>query len=285
MTGEDSDFPIHLQACRRLRQQGLPLSINRGDSSNQVTSICRFLTLLAQTTCLEISPRPWPPDDQLPASTRPHFHPDERSIEYIYGITPELANLLHKTCRIAEHLAFYRQQAGTPTPVSLCAAYKALGEAIMAWVIDAEPFHLIQRQERTMLEIARCQARAFHSALLIYYRRTVIDGDGFVVDVDVEAEASAVWENLTAAEDLKDAYMGGVKRTAPMSWPAFIATCETRNREPWVRWWTRVEGYGLGNFSRQWRVIQEVWHVTDVDGNVDSWREALRRIGRLVLPV
>lgn len=136
-----------------------------------------------------------------------------------------------------------------------------------------------------MLEIARCQVRAFHSALLIYYRRTVLDGDGVIVDLDVEAEASAVWENLTAAEDLKDAYMGGVKRTAPMSWPAFIATCETRNREPWVRWWTRVEGYGLGNFSRQWRAIQEVWHVKDVNVNVDSWRDALRRIGRLVLPV
>ncbi|KAF5844419.1 hypothetical protein GGP41_001383 [Bipolaris sorokiniana] len=285
MTGEDSDFPIHLQACRRLCQSGLPLSMNRGDSSNQVTSICRFLTLLAQTTCLEISPRLWPPDGHLPASTPPYFHPDERSIEYIYGITPELANLLHKTCRVAEHLAFYRQQAGTLTPASLRAMYKALGDAIMAWVIDTEPFHLIQWQERTMLEIARCQVRAFHSALLIYYRRTVLDGDGVIVDLDVEAEASAVWENLTAAEDLKDAYMGGVKRTAPMSWPAFIATCETRNREPWVRWWTRVEGYGLGNFSRQWRAIQEVWHVKDVNVNVDSWRDALRRIGRLVLPV
>ncbi|EUC35667.1 hypothetical protein COCCADRAFT_34908 [Bipolaris zeicola 26-R-13] len=285
MTGEDSDFPIHLQACRRLRQPCLQLSMSKGDSSNQVTSIYRFLTLLAQTTCLEISPRPWSFDEHLPASTLPYFHPDERSIEYIYGITPEMANLLYKTCRIAEHLAFYRQQAGTPTPASLRAAYKALGDDVMAWVIDAEPFHLIQRQERTMLEIARCQVRAFHSALLIYYRRTVLDGDGIIVDVDVEAEANAVWENLTAAEDLKDAYMGGAKRTAPMSWPAFIATCETRNREPWVTWWSRVEGYGLGNFSRQWRAIQEVWGVMDVDGNVGSWREALSRIGRLVLPV
>ncbi|EUC40403.1 hypothetical protein COCMIDRAFT_9714 [Bipolaris oryzae ATCC 44560] len=106
--------------------------MNRGDSSNQVTSICRFLTLLAQTTCLEIFPRPWPPDYHLPASAPPYFHPDERSIEHIYGITPELASLLHKTCRIAEHLAFYRQQAGIPTPASICAAHKILGEAIMA---------------------------------------------------------------------------------------------------------------------------------------------------------
>lgn len=79
--------------------------------------------------------------------------------------------------------------------------------------------------------------------------------------------------------------MGGEKRTAPMSWPAFVAACEATEREPWVEWWNRVQGYKVGNFKRQWLVIRELWGIMDEDMTVVTWRDALRKSGKLVLPI
>ena len=131
-----------------------------------------------------------------------------------------------------------------------------------------------------MLEIAQCQARAFHSAVLIFYCRTIENHPA-----NLEDEVRTVWENLTEAENLKDEFMGGEKRAAPMSWPAFIAACEATDREVWVEWWTQVQGYRVGNFAKQWRVIQKVWNIMDTDENVNNWREALKISGELVLPI
>jgi arginine metabolism regulation protein II len=133
----------------------------------------------------------------------------------------------------------------------------------------------------TMSEIARCQARAFHSAVLIYFHRAVLNEEPKHLDDEVRF----ILSNLTAAEDLKDQYMGGDKRTAPMSWPAFIASCEASDRQPWVEWWTRIQEYKIGNFRRQWMVVQELWDIMDKEDNVNNWKDALEKSGILVLPI
>jgi arginine metabolism regulation protein II len=194
--------------------------------------------------------------------------------------------MLAKTCKIAEHLAFYDLH-GRNLPQRLRDACEALGTEILSWTIDLEPFSLPELDKGTMREIARCQARAFHKAVLIYYHRTV-QKHGMVRDptVDVDDQVQAVWRNLTEAEDLKDAYTGGVKRSAPMSWPAFIAACEATDRQCWTAWWERVSGYCIGNFTRQWHIIQELWSIQDArEGRSMSWRDALAQTGRLILPI
>ncbi|KAJ9130972.1 Fungal transcriptional regulatory protein, N-terminal [Pleurostoma richardsiae] len=287
MTGEDSDYPIHLRGCRYLeppvRQLGRP-----GNASSPVSSICHFLTLLAQTTAHEIEPRPWP--TRGPGFDPLCFSSDERSIEHIYGITPALGNLLQKTCQIAEHLVFYRR-GGENIPISLRMACRAIEHELEARATQPEPFRLIRCDEQPMYQIAQCQARAFHGAVrLFYYRsiqREIEDGedDGTMVVSDVEAQVRAIWKDLTEAEDLKDANMGGVKRAAPMSWPGFVAACEAVDREPWAKWWERVQGYHMGNLARQWRIIREVWAVMDSDRGTMWWKDALRLTGQLVLPI
>lgn len=272
MTGEDSDFPIHLKACRQLRK---PPGISN-DSSQQVNSICHFLTLLARTTSLDFGPKALP-DDVCLFDQTPTFRSDERSIEYIYGITPTLGNLLDKTCQIAEHLAFYQTRE---IPEHLRDITEILREELFSWSIESEPFSSIGPEQGPMLEIARCQARAFHSAVLIFYRRTIENWP-----IALEDESCRVLKNLTQAENLKDEFMGGEKRAAPMSWPAFIAACETANRDPWVEWWTRVQGYRVGNFTKQWRIIRGIWNMMDTDENVTSWRDALKQSGELILPI
>lgn len=275
MTGEDSDFPIHLDGCHRLPKP----KNNQGshDTSSQVNSICHFLTLLARTTSCKPTRRPWQ-QSQSP-SEEPYFRDDERSIEYIYGITPALGNLLQRTCRLGEYIAYYKEQEHSIPPV-LLEACRALKIDLLSWKLDPEEFHVIG-SESTMIEIARCQAHAFHSAVLIFFYRTIEINCALNLDHEVQS----ILTNLTRAENLKDQYMGGEKRTAPMSWPAFVAACEATEREPWVEWWNRVQGYKVGNFKRQWLVIRELWGIMDEDMTVVTWRDALRKSGKLVLPI
>lgn len=275
MTGEDSDFPIHLDGCHRLQKPQSNQGID--DTNSQVNSICHFLTLLARTTSCKPIQRPWH-QGQSPFE-EPYFHDDERSIEYIYGITPALGNLLQRTCHLAEYIAYYKDQEQN-VPTILLSACRALKLDLLSWKLDSEEFHVIG-PESTMIEIARCQAHAFHSAVLIFFYRTI----GINCALNLDHEVQSILRNLTRAENLKDQYMGGEKRTAPMSWPAFVAACEATERGPWVEWWTRVQGYKVGNFKRQWLVIRELWGIMDEDMTVVSWRDALRKSGKLVLPI
>ncbi|KAJ5817797.1 hypothetical protein N7447_007805 [Penicillium robsamsonii] len=274
MTGEDSDFPIHLKGCRQLQRPNVSEVVD--DSSRQISSICHFLSLLARTTAHELEPRPLTTEG--PFFEEPYFYDDDTNIQYMYGITPYLGNLLQRTCQLAEYLAFYQD---VEMPTLLLEACSSLHHEIFSWHIDFESFDLIALEDPTMLEVIRYQALAFHSAIVIFYYQAIENSN----PVDLQQRVGAIWTNLSLAEDLKDAYSYGEKRAAPMSWPAFIAACEATDRRPWVEWWERVQGYSMGNFKRQWKVIQEIWSIMNLDENVVNWRDALKQSGKLVLPI
>ncbi|KAJ5177934.1 Amino acid/polyamine transporter I [Penicillium coprophilum] len=275
MTGEDSDFPIHLKGCRQLQRPDHATE-SPDDSTQQVSSICHFLSLLARTTAHELDPRPWTPEG--PFFEQPYFHNDDINIQYMYGITPYLGNLLQRTCQLAEYLVFYQD---VEMPTILLEACSILHDEIFSWDIESESFDLVTLEDPTMLDIIRYQALAFHSAIAIFYYRAIENSN----PLDLQQRVGAIWTNLSLAEDLKDVYSWGEKRAAPMSWPAFIAACEATDREPWVEWWERVQGYSMGNFKRQWKVIQEIWSIMNLDDNVINWRDALKQSGKLVLPI
>lgn len=246
-----------------------------GDQARQVRSICQFLTLLART----VSPK----DLLLPCRRNsvlwevPLFNETDRNIEYIYGVTAALGNMLQRACQLSESISFHDTR---DLPAELLDAWKALRNDLLEWTLGPEMF-LISVSGSTMIEIARCQARAFHNAVLIYFYRTT----GMDCPASLEYEASMVLENLTHAENLKDLHMNGEKRTAPMSWPAFIAACETTNRQSWTQWWERVQSYKIGNFVRQWKVIRELWEIMDKDSSIPDWKHALDITRKMVLPI
>jgi len=244
--------------------------------TRQVKSICQFLSLLTRTTTYNFNPRVSGIDEAFLESI--NFDVDDWGIEYMYGITPRLGNLLKRTCQAAERFTTYPDKN---VPLFLLKECTEIGYEIATWNIQSEIIHLMGPEEYTMREIVCCQARAFHSAIAIFYYRTIGAGHS----VNMEHYVQIVWENLKRGEDLKEESVNGDKRSAPMSWPAFIAACEASNRDPWVKWWERVQIYALGNFTRQWRTIQEVWSIMDGNENVSSWREALRQSGRVVLPI
>ncbi|KAJ5691998.1 hypothetical protein N7462_001421 [Penicillium macrosclerotiorum] len=272
MTGEDEDFLVHLDGCQQL--QALDGKVLDG-STQQIRSICHFLTLLARTTSHKLHRQSSRKKDHC--SETPFFHENDTGVEYMYGITPTLGNLLQRTCHLAETMSLHQDKS---LPLELHEACQLLENDITRWKLDPAQFHKLG-SSAIAVEVAYCQARAFHSAVLIYYYRTV----KLENHADMEKEVNKIWTNLKAAEDLKDQYLGGEKRTAPMSWPAFIAACESCDRKPWIYWWERVQGYKIGNFRRQWIIIQQLWEIMDKEDSVAHWKEALERSGILVLPI
>lgn len=274
MNGDTSDYEVHLKGCNQL-QKSRHFSRVVSLPTQQPNSICNFLSLLARTTSHEIQPHPWPENDK--PFTLPTFESSQRCVEYMYGITTGVANALQETCQLAEYLAFYD---GEDIPPKLLTACEELGDELAMWTTNTETFISIDPMETAMIAIVQCQARAWHAAVLIYYYRTIQKCN----PGDLENERRTVLEQLTKAEDIKDEFLGR-KRVAPISWPAFMAALEASNREPWFEWWIRVQEYRIGNFTRQWGIVQEIWDIMDKDEHIIDWRSGLRRSGRLVLPI
>ncbi|KAJ5923476.1 hypothetical protein N7454_008721 [Penicillium verhagenii] len=266
ITGEDSDFPIHLEGCRQLRKCHESKALE--SPSQQVNSICNFLTLLGRTTSKELHKTPtaaeWRPE-------KPLFRNNDIHIEYIYGITSLLGNLLHRTCQISEALQLRDKQH---IPISLKDARDDLRAKLLDWSLAKDDCHLAKTGvDPRMLEIVRRQACAFHSAVLILYYRAIENHPL----ISPQREVFNVWENLNIAEQRKEHDMQSQKFAAPMSWPGFIAACEAVDRTPWFEWWEKVQRYNLGNFRRQWDIIQEVWGILDSRQGDMCWRDALQQ--------
>ena len=201
--------------------------------------------------------------------------------------------MLHRTCNLANQLAYYEEK-GLPKPNSVVMACQDLGTDISVWPSNGGQIHTLQKgTQGVMSEITSCQTRAFHGALCLFYGRFVFQRvfmSGHETFMDVETTVLDTYQEMAAAEDFKDAHYGlEGKRTAPMSWPAFVASCEARTvgaRNLWTDWWSRrVAGYCVGNFSRQWSIVQEVWEIIDSNPKITNWREALRVLGKPVLPI
>lgn len=203
------------------------------------------------------------------------FDQEDRDIEYIYGITPTLGNLLYRTCQLSDLL----ENCSYP-PAQTRRAQDNLREDLLNWNLESEQFQRIDGNT-VVLEIIHYQARAFYSAILILYYRAVERHHS----INPEQEAYTVWVQLKLSEERKRGNAQRMMYAAPMSWPAFIAACEARHREPWIEWWEMVQDYNLGNFRRQWTIIREIWAMIDSSGVGMCWRDALRQSGKLVLPV
>lgn len=81
-----------------------------------------------------------------------------------------------------------------------------------------------------------------------------------------------------------------MRNRAPMTWPAFVASCEAEpeDRMVWERWWERVLRYGIANLERQWKVVRGVWEGIDKDGGGNQridWIEIFLKEGFRVLPI
>jgi arginine metabolism regulation protein II len=300
MEGSFSDFSLHLNATLRIRQSRKHWKII-SHQTQQVHHISEFLNLLARTTSfsrhredvLIFSPRSKLEDSSLARfqsdttlslgwMSKGVFEGSSHSYEYLYGITTPLICALERVCSLAESLSFYREQQyciRQNIPNELLEACEALGDDLLAWDLEAENAEILVDKEIishvTTVEIFTHHAHAWHRAVLIYFYRRIQQYSTYDLMVDVAAVAS----HMHAIEDIKERSGSGMPvRMAPITWPAFIASCEATiiDREIWVAWWTRVcQTYKIANMSRQYDLVQHIWKARDASNDERDWIEIL----------
>lgn len=144
----------------------------------------------------------------------------------------------------------------------------------------------IPPNDNLMFSIFTLQANAWHRAALIYYYRRIQCFNS----TDLVNEVQYVAEQMHAAEDAK-AQISQDPVTAPITWPAFIASCEAigSQRDSFRKWWEGIEKYNIGNITRQWDIVQKLWKRDDQMqqnglGPAD-WIDSFRLLGFDVLAV
>jgi arginine metabolism regulation protein II len=177
-----------------------------------------------------------------------------------------------------QHITYYKNRL---LPNGFLEACEALGDELSSWEMRFESFSAVGPEEDT-LPVAHAQAKAFHYASLIYYYRSVQNCDRETLTMEQEATLTAMNE----AEDLKENLIEPSSRPAPISWPAYIASCEAvrGQREEWKKWWIRVQSYRLKSFSKQYATIQKVWENLDRHQTSD-WRKELEALNIHIIPV
>ncbi|KAH6983827.1 fungal-specific transcription factor domain-containing protein, partial [Ilyonectria destructans] len=281
MMGEGNDFTVHINAAtqlRNLRSRWKALS----HSTQKLNSISAFLAILARTTSFQSARSPGhtnlTSDNSLVQSSNCY--------EHIYGITPTIAAAIQETCRLAQLLMQYNGQPQDSVPDHILEACEALGDRLLSWRLSSERIMSIPPNDNLMFSIFTLQANAWHRAALIYYYRRI---QGFN-SADLVDDVHYVAEQMHAAENAK-AQISKDPVTAPITWPAFIASCEAigPQRDSFRKWWEGIEKYNIGNITRQWDIVQKLWKRDDqMQQNglgPANWIDSFRLLGFDVLAV
>ncbi|CAG8903484.1 unnamed protein product [Penicillium egyptiacum] len=125
---------------------------------------------------------------------------------------------------------------------------------------------------------------AWYLSACIYFHNRI--NNSFVDDVSFAV--NAILMCLLRAEEIKAQLEPDfMYRDYPVTFPAFVASCNAIDRYPWACWWLTIQGYGIRDVRSQWRVIQRLWELIDVThepGEVDfSWLEIMQGPHRLPL--
>ncbi|KAJ9625186.1 hypothetical protein H2204_010573 [Knufia peltigerae] len=277
VSGGVEDHWIHLEAAIRLQNSRHHAQLI-GRETRILNSISTMLHLFAQTALPQVNAEPWP--GALPATDGIRVADLDPSVEFVYGITTSLAKCVLKTYRLRQFINYYKDQEYPPSLLQAC---ETLGDELSAWAITAEQFATIEGPQDSMVKVARAHARAFHYAAIIYYYRSIQRCDRETLTLEQQAAFTA----MTEAEDLKVELCKGVSLPAPVTWPAFIASCDAvgQDRERWASWWHGVQKYQMENFSMQYKVVRSIWSQLDSTDGSDDWRDILAAKAIRIIPV
>ncbi|KAI7475429.1 hypothetical protein KC351_g10091 [Hortaea werneckii] len=277
LSGGIGDHWIHLEAARQLQA-----SRHFGDmishETRQLDSICKMLRLFASTALHNPEKDAWPGNKltfrNADATTL------SSSVEYLYGITRDTASVIMQIYRLAQMLRYYTETS-LSHPEALLQACEDLSDELAC---PSNSFSTMEPENERMLAIARAQEEAFHAATRIYYSRSI---QGCLRE-DLNAEQRTVLNAMNRAEDLKTELSNAIARPAPITWPAFIASCEAVGgfRQLWSVWWERVKVYHMLSYTEQFNAITRIWSaVSEDDSSTLDWRRALKTLNIRILPV
>ncbi|KAJ3541534.1 hypothetical protein NM208_g4561 [Fusarium decemcellulare] len=276
MDGHMSEFWIHLdgtkELVRHLRGHVLP-----GSHGEHLINISYFLCIISDSTDVNIEPSPQTPN---PESI---FLGGGHALEFTYGITARLADLIRRVTQLAQNIAYYESN-GCPTPSDLLTASNNVLVEIQEWQISQEALPTFSASDDITKLLASKHMFAFAQSIQIYYHTRVFPCDSETMQSLVKSVAS----HLTEIERIKRRTGYNAVMTATISWPGFIASCqaESHGRRVWTEWWSTMLEYGIGNIRDLWSVTKKAWELQDqgVD-ETPIWAAVLRQQNRRILAV
>ena len=205
---------------------------------------------------------------------------------FTYGISKTLLSIMQCMVTLSEHLAHCFQESCDP-PQPLLIACEEVYSTLLQWFTRSEAmlYASVDEEDPVQLLRARYNLLAFAHALKVYYHTRLISCSAMEMRVCVREVAHC----LTQIELLKADGGSGTNFGATVSWPGFIASCESepgRQREVWYVWWGEMIKYGIGNIAGLWKVVQEAWRLKDEGGTeTPAWMPVLREGGFRILAV
>lgn len=102
----------------------------------------------------------------------------------------------------------------------------------------------------------------------------------FVDDTSIPVDAILMC--LLHAEELKALVAPEVMhRDPPITFPAFVGPCNSKDCQLWASLWRSLQKYDLPNVTAQWTAVQDIWNLIDEtreEGKEDlSWVDVMRR--------
>ncbi|VUC25759.1 unnamed protein product [Clonostachys rosea] len=285
MSGAEADFAVHLYATVQLRKSRRHWKVI-SSATQQLNEISEFLTLLARTVSFKSSSPLWCADngDGDNNDDVSLAQGSNQCLGYMYGITPVIANAIQETCKLAEIISRIEERQCGTLPERVRQACEDLGDLLLAWTLDETEVNSTAHEE--MRDVFKHHAHAWHHAALIYYCRRVQK----LPAGELREEASIVAGHMHAVETLKATLRSDqASRMAPITWPAFIASCDATDREVWVNWWERVKHYNIANISRQYDVVRKLWEKIDdktqTRGDSADWITVYKELDITLLPI
>lgn len=278
MEGSMSEYQVHLNGVNRICKQMRDQSI---EPDRRLVTISSFLTVLSDTTSVDLRPVPWSTTNAFPNSGSNMFT-DDCNLEVTYGITATLANYIHQVTILSQNISHFISQNLPIHPTLLSACYE-FSKTISSWSIDWENL--------TSLPAANCNVSlgkihilAFAQSLKIYFHTRVLP----CTDSEMALYVQRVAEYLMEIEAVRAQQGRILDITASIMWPGFIASCEAEPdaRDIWYEWWEGMQKYQIGNISKLWSVVKHAWAMRD-EGlkEVPAWMPVLRCTGTKILAV
>ena len=282
MEGHIIDFQIHIKAMIQLRSaQQQSDRIALPPQTRQLEEMSAFMSLLACTTSPHTIPSTTILTNTSLTQESSHVHQQHKSycFESTYGVTSDIAEAIQQTLQIHQWLSTPSQipthDSTASMSMEMSKKIEDLGLFLTNWTFSEYEAQIVFPDDTTMQAIFTHHAKAWHNATVIYY--TYITKRILLPDLNMADAVSRVAEHLHTVEDLKTGYAEQGVRMAPITWPAFVASCcaDPSMRKIWDKWWDRVQCYGIGSLKRQYEVVREVW--SEVDRGGDGWLEILLR--------
>ncbi|KAH8658438.1 fungal-specific transcription factor domain-containing protein [Xylariales sp. PMI_506] len=278
LDGSMSEFWIHLEATKNL-VENLRSHAVLSSPAEHLINTSLFLRILSDSTDVNIKPVPWSPEQDRENI----FLGGGHTLEFTYGITAKLANFIRRACLLAQNVAWYKENSCSQ-PEDFSSSCDELLNAISSWHISEEPLTTFSRTDDVTILLASKHMQAFAASIRIYFHARVIPCDSTTMQSLVQTAAS----HLTEIEEIKERTGYNAVRTASISWPGFIASCQAdeASRTVWTQWWTSMLEYNIGNIHNLWSVVREAWALRDEElEDEPAWAAVLKRQGRRILAI